>query len=94
MKTDERVKLTKEQVESLLPVGDNIHTFMQGGFTLIGCDWSRKDLLKEAVEFSAELAGEQATAMSHGIVITGRSTGRLFVATDKAKLEAFTSTNV
>lgn len=88
MSTEERVKLTVEQLESILPDKDDVHTFMQGGFALIGADWSKDEVLKEAAEFSAELSGETATAMGHGAVImSGR--GAVFVETDTAKLAAF-----
>lgn len=82
---DERVILTYEQLESILPDGDNIHTFMQGGPCLVGADWRREQIIEAAKEHVTELAGGMATGMGHGAVIN-RPNGPLFVETDKKKL--------
>lgn len=67
--SDERVFLTPEQAVAMLPDGDDIHTFRQGGPCLIGADWQRCDIINLINAFTPELAGEQATAMGHGLCI-------------------------
>ena len=42
---DEPVLLTYDEAVALLPDGNEIHTVMQAGPTLIGADWDRKDVL-------------------------------------------------
>ena len=46
---DERVFLSPEQAIALLPEGDEIHTFRQGGATcLLGAGMSRKNIIAES----------------------------------------------
>jgi hypothetical protein len=66
--SEERVKLTRDEAAKLLTPGESVHTFKQAGPVLIGADWRRNDLLKLADRYGAELSGEQATAMGHGVV--------------------------
>lgn len=66
--SDERVFLTYEEAEAMLPDGDTIHTFAGGGMMLIGADWDRKSVLELFKTGKPELAGEMATSMGHGIV--------------------------
>ena len=83
MKQD-RVTLTPDEVDALMPPGDDVHTLIQAGSALIGADWSRSQILAAAASGGAELAGESATAMNHGIVIwqgDGDDMTPVFVAT-------------
>lgn len=71
MNDDTRTLITFEDAVKLLPEGDTIHTFRQGGFALIGADWPREALIA-AMESArvADVTGEQAQAMGHGLAIT------------------------
>jgi hypothetical protein len=80
--SEERVFLTPEDAEAMLPDGDLVHTFRGGGSIIIGADWDRNDLIKSFKKYRPELSGEQATAMNHGIVLTD-DRGYLFVETRK-----------
>lgn len=78
---DDRVRLTYEDAVAMLPDGDDIHTFVQGGMALIGADWRRDQIIGEIRRCGAELSGEQATMMKHGLVITEGRVSPLFIAT-------------
>lgn len=78
---NERVMLSVEEVDKLLEPGDQVHTFKQGGMALIGCDWGRDEILRAAGKYGAELAGAQAAAMKHGVVVYDGSGGPVFCAT-------------
>lgn len=90
--SDEKVILTPEQALSMLPDGDQIHTFRSMGFALIGCDWSRSGLEKEIREKQCEVGGDQCQAMNHGLVVWTSETEPLFIecreGIDYAALEA------
>ena len=77
---NERVVLSPEVAESMLPEGERIHTFRSSPIALIGCDWDREEILKAFQTRKPELSGEQATAMGHGIVFFDDH-GAVFVAT-------------
>lgn len=78
---DERVPLTIEQVEAMLPDGERVHTFRNPGAGLMfGADWDRSEILEACKEFIPELSGPAATAMNHGIVLIDKS-GPLFIET-------------
>lgn len=49
--------------------GEHIHTFMQGGFALLGCDHDREELIASMREHGVEESGRQASAMGHTLVI-------------------------
>ena len=42
-----KVDLNYDEAVSLLPDGDDIHTFKNAPFGLIGADWSREDILNK-----------------------------------------------
>ena len=78
---NERVILSPEAAEAMLPEGERIHTFRSNpSVALIGCDWDRAEILKAFQTRKPELSGEQATAMGHGIVFFDDH-GAVFVAT-------------
>ncbi len=54
--------LNYDEAVSLLPDGDDIHTFKNAPFGLIGADWSREDILNKLKEddIIIQLTGEQA----------------------------------
>lgn len=70
--SDEREKLDVDSVDKKLAPGEYVHTFTQAnttGMVLLGCDIKRSTLLDMAKQYGAELAGETAMQMNHGIVI-------------------------
>ena len=68
---NDRVPLTADEAIAMLPDGEEIHTFRNpAGGILVGCDWSRTKLIEAILSTDfRELAGEQATAMKHGLCI-------------------------
>lgn len=78
---DERVMLTVEQVEAMLPDGERVHTLRQPfAGTFLGADWDRAEILAWCKRFQPEEAGPYATRMNHGIVLTDEH-GPLFIET-------------
>ncbi|MEN6312754.1 MAG: hypothetical protein ABFD25_00745 [Clostridiaceae bacterium] len=84
---DERVKLSPADAIALLPDGEYIHTFRQAGPTLIGADWERNDMIKALNKYEAEVTGEQAQAMNHGMAFCD-DYGWVFVETKKVSTDA------
>ena len=87
--------LTVEQAISLLPEGEEIHTFY-GGVALIGADWEREEVLNKLKSVDKiEIAGEMARNMGHGLAVYNNDakyiSDVLFIETDKKKLDAFDS---
>ncbi len=76
-----RAILTKHQAVALLLQTERVHTFLSGGFGIIGCEWDRADVImeieRECVE--CELAGPVAMKMGHGLAITRPDGPPLFV---------------
>lgn len=81
MTMSERQQLTVVQAVSMLPVCEYVHTFRGGRGVMVGADWKRSDVVAHITEHGAELAGENATRMGHGIVILEPDGGALFVET-------------
>ena len=86
--------ITSEQAESLLPKGNNIHTFYNMPFGLIGADWSREDIIdKLNTADKIEITGETARNMNHGLAVYNDDvkvqSEILFIETDKEKLDKF-----
>lgn len=77
---DDRVPLSVADAVSMLPDGERIHTFRSGGRVLVGADWPRAELVAAIEEHGAELSGEMATAMQHGICLFDH-VGWLFIET-------------
>ena len=92
--SEERRYLTIDEAQSLLPDGDEIHTFIQQGYAIIGADWSREDIIGQIKKCQVrEITGPAARGMNHGLVLYNKDakfqSDLLFVETDKAKLDAF-----
>ena len=82
--TDDKIILTAEQAESLLPDGDEIHTFRNpNAAMLIGADWGRDELLKVIQASQCEIGGEQCRNSGHGLVVWTDKNNPLFVETRK-----------
>lgn len=83
--------ITKQQAISVLPDGDNVHTFYNSSFGLVGADWSKDDII-DKIERSdiVELTGKMARNMGHGICVYNKDTKYhdeiLFIETDEKKL--------
>jgi hypothetical protein len=67
--SDEKVILTEEQALAMLPEGDQIHTFRDGGIALLGADWDRADLEQAIRVNKCEVGGKQCQALNHGLVV-------------------------
>jgi len=78
--SEDRVFLTFEEAEKMLPDGDWVHTFRGGGNMMIGADWKREDVLSVMKTSKPELSGEMATSMGHGLVFEDKF-GFVFVQT-------------
>lgn len=82
MKTEERVKLTPEQLDAIMAEGEQVHTFMQSKCgILLGADWDRSEILKAATQRGAELSGKAATKAKHGAVVWHEDGTPVFVET-------------
>ena len=85
--------ITNEQAISILPEGEDVHTFINPGFGLVGADWSREKLIDKIQKSDIlELTGEMARKMGHGLVIYNTTAkvqdDLLFIETDEEKLVA------
>jgi len=86
--------ITPEQAQELLPNKNEVHTFYNMPFGLIGADWSKKDVLDKLKKADKiEITGETARSMNHGLAvyddIAKWQSDILFVETDKEKLDKF-----
>lgn len=83
MSADDVVTLGYEDAAALLPDGEEIHTFLDGGVALIGADWNRDQILALLRTGNPELSGPAATGMGHGIVAfrNGDRSKPVFIAT-------------
>jgi hypothetical protein len=82
---DEPQELSYAEAVALLPDGEEIHTFMQGGSILLGADWSRAhilDLLRTSPR--REVTGAHAQAMSHGLAAIDEDDRTVFIETRSA----------
>lgn len=87
----ERIFIKPDQAISLLPEGNEIHTFINVGFGLVGADWSRDDIIMKirSVDYR-EIAGSSARSMKHGLALWSHGAKQddiLFVETDMDKLD-------
>lgn len=68
--TDEKIILTPDEAISILKEGNYVHNFMQGGFALLGCDYSREDAIKALRDsFQIEIGGDTCKAMQHPLAV-------------------------
>lgn len=80
---DERVPLTVEQAMALLDVQEGrVHTFVNpGAGVLVGADWTVEQARQCFEANGVELAGEEATAMRHGVAAFESGRRAVFFAT-------------
>jgi len=87
-----RIFLTEEEAIDLLPDGDQIHTFYNPGFGLLGADWDREEIIDKIHSCDIrEVTGKTARGMRHGLALftAGCSQGDiLFVETNMEKLNS------
>ncbi len=88
----EKIFITAEEAISILPDGEEIHTFLNSPPGLIGADWSREDAINHIrrADFR-ELAGPWARSLKHGIAVYNKNCkfyDICFIATDEEKLAA------
>lgn len=86
MTSDEPEILTYEEAVALLPDGDSIHTFLDGGIAIIGADWERTAvlaLLREAGP-QIEVTGPAAQSVGHGLAAYRADGTPVFIETRKA----------
>ena len=89
--SDDRTTITLDEAIPLLPQGQDIHTFRQAGFALIGADHERERLIQAMREApSIEVTGEQAQSMGHGLAIKDAH-GWLFIEARPYAPSAFTA---
>ena len=63
-------EITKEQALYLLPDDEEIHVHRNTSFGLLGCDWSKDDILDLIAKADhVTRSGEIASSMNHGLVI-------------------------
>jgi hypothetical protein len=87
--SDTNFILTPEQAESLLPPGERVHNFVNPPWGFVGCDSSRKAVVRLIREAKLlEIGGERAKRMKHALVVHAREGGCKFFATDMEKVEA------
>lgn len=83
--------ITYDEAVSILPDGEYVHTFINGGFGLMGADWSKEEILDKMNRSEViELTGKQARSMNHGMCAYNKSAKRqsdiLFIETNEEKL--------
>ncbi len=79
---NERKKLTPEEAIAMLPDDEMIHTFRQPSPwypELLGCDWTREEIVELMRTGEPELSGEVATGLGHGLAVFAG--GWMFVET-------------
>jgi len=88
--------LTAEEAMSVLPEKQDIHTFINVAFSLVGADIDKSELEYKLMKADyIEVCGEQARSLGHGICFYNKSalyqSDVIFVETDEEKLKALES---
>lgn len=87
--------LNYDEAVSLLPAKEDIHTFYNAFFGLVGADWSRAEIfeLLKNPDTTIELTGKQARSLKHGMCAYRKGakyqSDIVFIETDEEKLTAF-----
>jgi hypothetical protein len=83
--SDDIQLLTYDEAVALLPDGDSIHTFLDGGGIPVGADWERSAILALLEETERrELTGPGAQSMGHGLAAFRADGTPVFIETRKA----------
>ena len=81
---ERKVILKPDEAIAMLSDAEYIHTFRQSmDGALIGADWARQDIMDALKKYTAELTGEHAQALKHGIAFCDNH-GWVFVETKEA----------
>jgi hypothetical protein len=87
--SDTKIILTPDQAESLLPPGERVHGFVNPPWGFVGCDSSRKAVVRLIREARLlEIGGERAKRMKHALVVHPREGGCKLFATDMERVKA------
>lgn len=91
---EKRRYVTPEEAEKLLPDKENIHTFYNMPFGLLGADWDRQEVVEKFKKSDKiEIAGPCARNIGHGLAVYNDNikwqSEVLFIETDKEKLDIF-----
>lgn len=78
----EKVIVPFKEAKKRLTSGPMVHTFRQSGFTMLGADWPKKDVLAIMKKHEISETGPMAQGMNHGLAITD-DRGHLFIATKR-----------
>lgn len=90
-----KILLTREQAKEVLALKNGmVHTFLNGGFGLLGADHSKESIYKEIDNAKIlEVTGKSAQAMRHGLAIMSKDAKTqgdiLFVETDMELLKKY-----
>jgi hypothetical protein len=83
--SDEIQLLTYDEAVALLPDGDSIHTFLDGGGIPVGADWDRAAILELLQNTKrCEVTGAAAQSMGHGLAAFRADGTPVFIETRKA----------
>lgn len=87
---DQKIILTPEEAESLLPEGENIHNYANPGPGMFVCyDYERADAIRAIrTALQLEIGGDACKRMKHALVAWSAETRCTFFQTDPAKVEA------
>ncbi len=84
----EKIILTPEEAESLLPDGDTVHNYLNPNAGLMmGCDFSREnavEALRKAVQI--EIGGDGCKAMGHALVVWDTKQSYSFFEAEKGRV--------
>lgn len=84
--------LSVDQAISILPSDDQIHTFYNPVFGLVGADWKRDEIIDKLTKSdNIVLTGSRARGMGHGIAAYNNGAYQsevLFIETDEEKVKA------
>jgi hypothetical protein len=86
----EKLPLTPEQAKAVLAEGSTVHSFMQAGPILIGCDYQRstaEQVIEQAEH--VEVAGPAARGMGHGVAVTRKNGEVVFLAHEEEVLASY-----
>lgn len=86
---EERKWITPEQaIELLYNDVQNVHTYRNAGFMLIGCDWLKENIIKLINEHpdDLEIGGTMCRKTGHGLVLWD-SGSPLFIEADRQKVD-------
>lgn len=87
---DDKVILTPEQAEALLPAGEYVHNFSNPDGMLVGVDYDRADAVKALkAAKQIELGGDSCMRLEHPIVCWHTENRYTFFAADMEKVQAF-----